>query len=119
MNFLFEINFDDFKIALNIRNFTPGRDMPACQNPDSPLYSDQGESAEYDIESAVFEFERSDGPHVIPVPAAFADYLADINAEEIINQGEALCQAEREDAEYDREIRNARARDERLLRRQP
>ena len=119
MNFLHEIDYEDYKVVLEIEDFTPGRDMPACQNPDSPAYSDQGDAPEYNVRSAVFVFNRSDGPHVIPVPAAFADYLADINDEEIIKQGEKLCQSEREDAECDRETRNARALVERLLRRQP
>jgi hypothetical protein len=88
MNFEFVLDFEDFKVVLNIENYQPAREAPICSNPDSPAYCDPGDSEEWDVESAVFVFTRSDGEHRVPVPAALTDYLAKVNAEYISEQGQ-------------------------------
>ena len=44
----------------NIGDFTPGRPAPACSNPDSPAFSDDGDPAEWDgpkrCETCKFKF---------------------------------------------------------------
>jgi hypothetical protein len=38
----------EVEIFVQVKNFTPERPAPACSNPSSPLYSDSGDSAEFE-----------------------------------------------------------------------
>lgn len=68
-----------YEIFLKITDFFPGSDE------DAP---------EFNVEKALFIYFRKDGRHVIPIPAAFADYLTEIYSEDIIQHGRYLLSDE-------------------------
>lgn len=85
----FEINKEiTIEITLKVRNFKPSRPAPACQNHDSPAFSDSGDDAEYQDVEVFFGGEQ--------LPKNLADAILEILEEDnltsdIIDQGEELA----------------------------
>lgn len=58
-------------------DYSPSRPAPACQNHDSPKFSDPGDDEFMEIGDMAFIIITDDGKKIkIPVPDALADYVA-------------------------------------------
>jgi hypothetical protein len=87
MNFIFE-SFTDLFLVIKVYGYKPARPAPACNNPDSPLFSDCGDDAEWD--SVDFYYFIDNKEYQIK-DEEFCLYLEDILIDEIITVGESKC----------------------------
>ena len=96
------------KLSVDVIDFLPARQAPACSNPDSPHYSDPGDDCEFDIKEISLISVISQTPFIkkgksnvnidpIKFPESFwlSEYADKIN-EEIEKYGEELCTEEYE-----------------------
>jgi len=104
-NFEFSMDYDfdnhsGTELFLQVNDFIPSRPAPACNNPDSPSFSDCGDDAEYD-EFLVHIVIRHQGKvFFIPLPDDMYLLLEDELIDRIFNEGEKKYQKMLDD-EYD------------------
>lgn len=84
----FEIELDNnFSLDIQVEGFKPARPAPACSNPDSPLYSDSGDCAEWEEMEIRIKFTTDNNPFKSGTKIFFID-IDEATQEEIFDKYE-------------------------------
>lgn len=82
-------------------DYTPARPAPACQDPDSPRFSDSGDDEVMEITAAWFLVGVPyGGPVRVPVPVALMDYVCGQIDDHVLEQCRDRIEKMKEE-EYD------------------
>jgi len=83
----------DFDVLIQAKNFRPARPAPACNNPDSPAFSDCGDDAEVEEYTVHFYFQKEQ-VFFVEVPEKLLDILDEIITDKIFTKGEEIYMEE-------------------------